>query len=62
MHTKKHIQKKREIMTYPLKEDSKRSRCPQIKQEQITKPTNENEKINQITQISWNINSKAKKK
>ena len=49
-------------MTYPLKEDSKRSRYPQIKQEQITKPTNENEKINQITQISWNINSKAKKK
>jgi len=38
-------------MTSPLKEDSKRSRYPQIKQEEITKPTNENRKTNQITQI-----------
>ena len=37
-------------MTIPIKEDRERSRCPQIKQEQITQPTNENRKINKITQ------------
>jgi hypothetical protein len=38
-------------MTSPLKEDSKRSRYPQVKLEQITKPTTENRKINEIRQI-----------
>jgi hypothetical protein len=47
-------------MTSPLKEGSERSRYPQIKEEQITKPTDKKRKINQITQISCTLNSKAK--
>jgi hypothetical protein len=48
-------------MTSPLKEDSKRSRYPQMKEEQITKPPNANRQVKQTTQIPCNKNSKAKK-